>query len=104
MGDEQLEKVQFVVKTYESNCTKSTIHALTTATAVISNIDPLVCELQRKDAAHSEFHLRRALLTLYIVIALDTTEHRKRPRRLAHEQANKGPDEPAHAHPESRFF
>lgn len=42
VGDEQLEKVKFVVKTYENNCTKNTIHALTTTTAVISNLYQLV--------------------------------------------------------------
>ncbi len=49
VGDEQLEKVKFV-KTYENNCTKNKIHVLARATAVISNIYPLVCELPQATA------------------------------------------------------
>ena len=45
VGDEEMEKGMFVVKPCENNCTKDQIHALTPATAVISNIYPPVCEL-----------------------------------------------------------
>lgn len=61
VGDEELEKVKLVVKTYENHCAKHKVNALTRPTAVISNTYPLVCELPQATT--------RMLHTLYFTYA-----------------------------------